>query len=526
MAARRHPVARTLEVYGALVILVMATVAALLVIDRQWRVQREEQSRRLAVTAHAAATMLDLAGGGADSLPQHVVRALESLARSGLPGDALSVSTADGRVLWSTGDIRAHRRGAEARRVVLRSVSGPQGRVVTASGVLQRPLLTAVLARDLGLLALVGLLLLYSGYRLLDERIFRPLAAAQAVTVRVAGGDLAVEEAAIQRVGGGPLTDSLRVMIQALTQLVGAIRASAQDAAALSEEISSATEQMTASTQEVAGTTQELTERASQQAALVSAVAEDAGQILSIAQELAAGALQAVERNTALVRLAATHRQNLGATAATLDRLEEEIAAGSAEAEALAETAKAIEQFIAQTGAIAKQTHILALNAALEASRAGEEGKGFTVVADEVRRLATAASQAASVTRETVRNVVARLHGARDRLLRLGQGGLAARGAAREAIRGLEEVARQAAANDEWTRRISDSATALRGLIAGITERAGALAGGTQDVAAAAEEIAAAAQELNASTEEVAASAHRLADAAVHLLEQVKRFTL
>ena len=160
---------------------------------------------------------------------------------------------------------------------------------------------------------LAGLLLFYAGYRLLETRMFRPLGAAEEVTVRVAAGDLRVQDQSISQVGGGPLTDSLRSMVASLTRLVSAIRSSADDAAALGEEISAATEQMTSSTQEVAATTQELTDRATKQAATVRIVADDAARILAIAQDLAAGALQATERNGALVRLAEKHRGGLRA---------------------------------------------------------------------------------------------------------------------------------------------------------------------------------------------------------------------
>jgi methyl-accepting chemotaxis protein len=278
---------------------------------------------------------------------------------------------------------------------------------------------------------------------------------------------------------------------------------------------------MTSATEEVAATTADLTNRATGQAALVRTVSEDASRILGIAQDLAAGALQAAERNSALAKLAETHRAQLGAGVAELDRLAEEAARGAEEAQALTGAAEEIGQFIAQSAAIARQTHLLALNAALEAARAGEEGKGFTVVADEVRRLAGQAGRAAAETRETVGSVVARVNDARERLVRLSERGGAARQTAQAAAEGLASVADQAAANDEWTRGISGSAGEVRKLIDDIAQKTTELSAGTEDYAAAAEEIAAAAQELNASTEEVAASATRLAEAAVRLTDAV-----
>jgi methyl-accepting chemotaxis protein len=357
------------------------------------------------------------------------------------------------------------------------------------------------------------------------ENILKPTGRATNLAIRVARGDLSLY-AADGKGGTDALTTSLATMLDKLRELVGTIRQHAHEAAAMSQEIAASTEQMTASTQEVASTTGDLTERANQQAVVVRAAAEDASKILDIAQELAAGATQAAERNAALARLARSHRERLDVSTAELARLAEEVEQAAVEAEALAAASEEIEKFVAQTKAIAKQTHMLALNASIEAARAGEEGKGFSVVAEEVRKLAGQAARSAGTTSETVQIVVARVRTARERLLRLGKGGLAAKDAAHEAAAGLLNVAADAEANDVWTRRISDSAGEVRGLIEGIAGRMREVSAGTEDYAAAAEEIAAAAQQLNASTEEISTSATHLADAAERLTGAVGGFKL
>jgi methyl-accepting chemotaxis protein len=294
----------------------------------------------------------------------------------------------------------------------------------------------------------------------------------------------------------------------------------------MAEEIAASTQEMTASTQEVASTTGDLTERAAQQALVVRSAAEDAGKILEIAQELAAGASQSAERNAALARLARSHREQLDTRTAELGRLTDEVEQAATEAEALATASEEIEKFISQTKAIAKQTHMLALNASIEAARAGDEGKGFSVVAEEVRKLAAQAARSASSTSDTVQSVLARVGTARERLIRLGRGGMQARDAAHAAAEGLMNVAADAEANDAWTRRISTSAGEVRGLIEGIAGRMREVSAGTEDYAAAAQQIAAAAEQLNASTEEISSSANHLADAAERLTGAVGGFRL
>ena len=359
--------------------------------------------------------------------------------------------------------------------------------------------------------------------RRLLSQVLKPTGKAAAVAMRVSDGDLTLPDWA-GRAGLDRLSTSMINMVTRLQQLVGTIRQHSHDAAAMAQQIAASTEQMTASTQEVAGTTGDLTERANQQALVVRAAAEDAGKILDIAQELAAGAIQAAERNAALARLARSHRERLDQSTNELAQLAEEIEMGATEADALATASAEIEKFITQAKAIAKQTHMLALNASIEAARAGEEGRGFSVVAEEVRKLAGQAARAATSTSDTVQSVVAQVKTARERLLRLGRGGTAAREAAHSAAEGLKNVAADAEANDEWTRRISTSAGEVRGLIEGIAGRMREVSSGTEEYAAAAEQIAAAAQQLNASTEEISSSAGHLAEAAERLTGAVGGF--
>ena len=547
MAIQRHPVSRVIEAFGALAIVVMALVTGLLLSEAHDRFRNEGEIERVSAVARAGAGLVDLAGAQpgearVEGVPSRVSARLEGIALTGRVAAGVSVISGEGQPLWGAGTTASHaevvatlavRPSPGEVRVVrtggrIHAVAAAErgGWLVVASGAEGSAGMSPILLRDVGLLLLVGLVLFYIGYRIFDNRIMAPLAAAEMVTSRVSRGDLTIPETTIQRIGGGPLTDAVRDMVQALVRLVGAIRTSADESAALGEEISAATEQMTASTQEVAGTTAELTDRATRQAQLVRSVADDAERILTIAQELAAGALQAAERNAELARLARRHREGLHASASRLDQFSEEIERGAAEAEDLAHAADEIEAFVAQTSEIARQTHILSLNAAIEAARAGVDSQGITLVADEVRRLAGQAGQAAASTRDTVRSTVARVRGARERLLRLGDGGRSARDATRTAIEGLDQVSQQAGAADDWTRGISRSADDVRVLIDAIARRTTEMSAGTEDVAAAAEEIAAAAEQLNASTEEIAASASRLAEASVRLAEAVGTFRL
>jgi len=561
MAGVRKDLTRSLYLYGSAVLVLFGALMAGIMTGNESRHLKRQVDEQLTALADRSAALIEqaleydpgeiarLATPGLAS-SETIAKFSQMLSTERTRADLAEVLVlgGDGAVFWSSNATRAI--GAQIpglsatagqselelvslpidsvpSRMAVLSVAGSNWRVAAASPAAQRVDTTGSLVLiSILIFTLGGILTLWLLARWLDHRVLRPLLAAEEVATQVAQGNLSESVAA--PVGadteGNQLLRAIAAMVEALRTLVGAIRGASSEAAAMAEQISAATEQMSASTQEVASTTADLTDRATKQAGVVRLAADDAGKILGIAQELAAGATQAAQRNAALARLARSHKEHLDRSTSELAKLTEEVELGAEEAELLATSSEEIEKFITQTKAIAKQTHMLALNAAIEAARAGGEGRGFSVVAEEVRKLAGQAAQAATSTSETVQSVVARVQTARERLLRLAQGGMAARDAAHSAAEGLRTVAEDAEANDQWTQAISASADDVRVLIDGIAGRMKEVSAGTEEYAAAAEQIAAAAEELNASTEEIASSAGHLADAAERLTNAVGGF--
>jgi methyl-accepting chemotaxis protein len=431
--------------------------------------------------------------------------------------------------------------GAELHRA---RVAGPEGTERVSVIGIQRPAWTVVarqptlaawdlggdLGRDIGikflLFALFALILIAFFAAYLERWIIAPLRAAERVAARVAHGDLTevpdVSGARANEVGR--LSVAQARMVEGLRELVGNIRSAAGESAAVANEISAAAEEMSASTLEVSGTTTDLTDRATRQATLTKETAEAAGQIRAIAQTLAEGAQQAADRNASLARMAQQNRERLGRSSEELARLATEVREGTEEADALRDASAEIQKFVAQTKAIATQTHMLALNAGIEAARAGEHGRGFAVVADEVRKLARQAEAAATTTQQTVQLVSRRIDETHRRLNRLAEGGATARHTAEQSAEEMQRLTEQAEESDAWTRSISASADDVFQLLEGMTGKVGEISSATEEYAAAAEEIAASTEQLSATTEELAAVAHTLSDAAGRLTHAVRSF--
>ncbi|MCF7534078.1 methyl-accepting chemotaxis protein [Pseudomonas sp. P2498] len=328
--------------------------------------------------------------------------------------------------------------------------------------------------------------------------IVGPLREALQLADRVANGDLTYSEVTVRRDELGLLQTSMHRMTTNLRQLMGGLRDGVTQIASAAEQLSAVTEQTSAGVNSQRSETDQVATAMNEMAATVQEVARNAEQ----ASHAAVSASKEARDGDAVVAKAVLQ----------IEKLATEVGHSKTAMDELKQESNKIGGVLDVIKAVAEQTNLLALNAAIEAARAGEAGRGFAVVADEVRSLA----QRTQASTEEIATLI---------------GGLHSRTA-------------QVANTLENSRVLTDSSVELArdagASIGNISRSISTIESMNQQIAASAEEQSAVAEEINRSvlsvrdiseqtasaSEQTAASSVELARLGVHLQGLVSKFVV
>jgi len=341
----------------------------------------------------------------------------------------------------------------------------------------------------------------------------------------LAGGDLTVRPAAAKQGGDiGRLGRAMIGMTDELSRLATLIRSATAETTSYASEITGGTEHLAQAASGIAGTASTLSHQAAQMADTIGHLNSDTSRLGELARTLATGARDGLERNRRLMTLASDNHVRLDETGGRLGLLTEDVQASARAVEALGSASDEIGAFVTLVQKIARQSKLLALNAAMEAARAGEQGEGFTVVANEVRRLAATSSDAAEQTEALIQGILARLDEARGASARALDRVVAVREATEHGRQSFSQVETAVGEADQWTAAMAKSAVAGDQLVTELQGRLMALNEGTQAFVNAMHDVAAASEQQSASTEEIAAAATQLSLTATQLENAARAF--
>jgi methyl-accepting chemotaxis protein len=375
------------------------------------------------------------------------------------------------------------------------------------------------------------------GFNTALDALLEPVNEAAAALERMAHNDLTVRVTGNYQGDHAKIKDHLNRACESLETTIIAILDITQQVEESSRQVADAAENVGKASQDVANGAQQVAEGSTEQTKSSSDAAENMLQLHRAIDEVARGvqisangaeasasaaqtAVDAIRQIVSAAQSAGENAQNAGQVAKSgavivqetvngMNRVQASSTLSSQKVNALGDASQKIGEIVEAINDIAEQTNLLALNAAIEAARAGEHGKGFAVVADEVRKLAERSSGQTKEIATLIRGIQ---DGISDAVNAITQG-------AQEIDAGVSKANEAGTALNEILAAVDTVADQVKSM----AKTAQHVERNAEEVLRAAENVSSASEQANAATEEMAASSSEVSRAVEHVVTIIEQ---
>ncbi len=326
--------------------------------------------------------------------------------------------------------------------------------------------------------------------------IIKPLKLAVDTANRIAGGDLTGEIDVTSEDETGQMLTAMKTMSGKLKDVIADIKQA-------SASVASGSTQLSSSSEEITRTMNEQSNRSSQ-------IATSAEEMSQTVIDIARNAIDIAQSSSQTADIAQKGADVVNKSVAESKTIAETVNVSSLVMKSLGEKSKQIGEIVSAIKDIADQTNLLALNAAIEAARAGEQGRGFAVVADEVRKLAERTAKATSEISQMIGAIQSEVDNAVDAMNHTNE----------KVTVGLEysvEAGKQLTA-------IVQSVTSLQNMVQQVASATEEMSTTSESISGDIQAVASGAKEISGGASQIAQSSSELAGLAGQLKGVIERF--